>query len=133
MVIPPQPRPLYGFIGGLRAAVWLTIRSVAALSNNRSFSASILDVGVGHSGQGYTLTLLLPHVSTALSLMGAYCKKERALGRMEESSGSRGGESVAKYVGYKISKVRWKPQPSSAIQPSKIFATGSWDDEVCVN
>ena len=46
------------------------------------------------------------------------------------SSGSHGGEAVAKYVGYKPSRVRWKPQPSGAIRPSELFATGSWDDEV---
>ena len=49
------------------------------------------------------------------------------------SNGSQGGESVAKYVGYKISRVRWKPQPSGAIRPSEFFATGSWDDEVRSN
>ena len=44
------------------------------------------------------------------------------------SSDSR--PSVAKYVGYKVSRVRWKPQPAGAIRPSDIFAAGSWDDEV---
>ena len=43
------------------------------------------------------------------------------------------GTSVAKYVGYKISRVRWKPQPSGAIRPSDVFVAGSWDDEVRVN
>ena len=37
---------------------------------------------------------------------------------------------VVKYVGHKVSKVRWKPQPSGAIQSSDTFATGSWEDEV---
>lgn len=46
------------------------------------------------------------------------------------SNGSHSYEAVAKYVGYKLSKVRWKPQPSGAIRPSEFFATGSWDDEV---
>lgn len=39
------------------------------------------------------------------------------------------------YVGQKISKVCWKPQPPGAIASSEIFASGSWDDEsnkVCV-
>ncbi|CAI8020948.1 Nucleoporin Nup43 [Geodia barretti] len=40
------------------------------------------------------------------------------------------GTSVAKYVGYKISRVRWKPQPSGAIRPSDVFVAGSWDDKV---
>ena len=46
------------------------------------------------------------------------------------SSGSHSGDPVAKYVGFKISRVRWKPQPSGAIECSEYFATGSWDDEV---
>ena len=36
------------------------------------------------------------------------------------------------YVGQKISKVCWKPQPPGAIASSEIFASGSWDDEVCI-
>lgn len=46
------------------------------------------------------------------------------------SSSSHSGDPVAKYVGFKISRVRWKPQPSGAIECSEYFATGSWDDEV---
>ena len=46
---------------------------------------------------------------------------------------SYAGKSVAKYVGYKISRVRWKPQSAGAIRPSDIFVAGSWDDEVRVN
>lgn len=37
---------------------------------------------------------------------------------------------VVKYVGHKVSKVRWKPQPSGAIQSSDTFASASWEDEV---
>ncbi len=39
-------------------------------------------------------------------------------------------EPVTKYVGYKVSKVRWKPQPAGSIEGSDTFASGSWDDEV---
>ena len=46
---------------------------------------------------------------------------------------SYAGKSVAKYVGYKISRVRWKPQSAGAIRPSDIFVAGSWDDEVRFN
>lgn len=37
---------------------------------------------------------------------------------------------VVKYVGHKVSKVRWRPQPAGCIEPSDIFASGSWDDMV---
>ena len=49
------------------------------------------------------------------------------LGGMAAGGGS---DTVVKYVGYKVSKVRWKPVPSGAIESSDIFATGSWDDAV---
>lgn len=35
----------------------------------------------------------------------------------------------AKYVSQKISKTRWRPVSSSALQQPEIFATGSWDNE----
>lgn len=35
-----------------------------------------------------------------------------------------------KYVGHKVSKVRWRPQLAGSIDPSDIFASGSWDDVV---
>ena len=41
-----------------------------------------------------------------------------------------GSALVVKFVGQKISKVRWKPQPSDAIGSSDVFASGSWDDQV---
>lgn len=37
---------------------------------------------------------------------------------------------VVKYVGHKVSKVRWKPQPSGAIESSDTFVSGSYEDEV---
>lgn len=43
---------------------------------------------------------------------------------------ANGSALVVKFVGQKISKVRWKPQPSGAIGSSDVFASGSWDDEV---
>ena len=39
-------------------------------------------------------------------------------------------EFVAKYVGHKVSKVRWKPQPPGSVQASNLFVSGSWDEEV---
>ncbi len=46
------------------------------------------------------------------------------------ANGVHNSEPVVKFVGQKISKVRWKPQPSGAIASSDVFASGSWDDEV---
>ena len=47
-------------------------------------------------------------------------------------NGTHSSEPVVKYVGQKVSKVRWKPQPSGAIGSSDVFASGSWNDEVSV-
>lgn len=35
----------------------------------------------------------------------------------------------AKYVSQKISKTRWRPVSSAALQQPAVFATGSWDNE----
>ena len=35
-----------------------------------------------------------------------------------------------KYVGHKVSCLRWKPQPAGAIEGSDVFVSGSYDDEV---
>ena len=40
------------------------------------------------------------------------------------------GETVAKYVGHKIAKVRWVPQVKGQLNPSETFVTGGWDDQV---
>ena len=37
---------------------------------------------------------------------------------------------VVKYVGHKVSRVRWKPLPSGAIESSDTFVSGSCEDEV---
>ena len=39
------------------------------------------------------------------------------------------GETVAKYVGHKVSKVRWIPQVQGQLNPSESFVTGGWDDQ----
>ena len=39
------------------------------------------------------------------------------------------GETVAEYVGHKISKVRWMPQVQGQLNPSETFVTGGWDDQ----
>ncbi len=39
-------------------------------------------------------------------------------------------DPVTKYVGYKVSTVRWRPQPTGSIESSDTFVSGSWDDEV---
>lgn len=39
------------------------------------------------------------------------------------------GETVAKYVGHKVSKVRWIPQVQGELNPSETFVTGGWDDQ----
>lgn len=39
-------------------------------------------------------------------------------------------EWVVKYVGHKVSKVRWRPQLAGSIDASDTFASGSWDDVV---
>ena len=39
------------------------------------------------------------------------------------------GETVAKYVGHKVSKVRWIPQVQGQLNPSVSFVTGGWDDQ----
>ena len=74
----------------------------------------------------------------SLAHMGAFLQKRarelrRRLRGTMANNGGHSGEAVAKYVGYKISRVRWKPQPSGAILSSQLFATGSWDDEVRSN
>ncbi|XP_073255676.1 nucleoporin Nup43-like [Porites lutea] len=40
------------------------------------------------------------------------------------------GETVAEYVGHKISKVRWMPQVQGQLNPSETFVTGGWDDQI---
>lgn len=35
-----------------------------------------------------------------------------------------------KFVSQKISKIRWRPRLKQSLQPSNVFASGSWDDEV---
>ncbi|KAJ7394396.1 Nucleoporin Nup43 [Desmophyllum pertusum] len=40
------------------------------------------------------------------------------------------GETVAKYVGHKVSKVRWIPQVQGQLNPSETFVTGGWDDQI---
>lgn len=42
------------------------------------------------------------------------------------------GETVAKYVGHKVSKVRWIPQVQGQLNPSESFVTGGWDDQASV-
>lgn len=39
------------------------------------------------------------------------------------------GEIVVKYVGRKVSKVRWIPQVQGQLNPSESFVTGGWDDQ----
>ena len=39
------------------------------------------------------------------------------------------GETVAKYVGHKVAKVRWIPQVQGQLNPSETFVTGGWDDQ----
>ena len=39
----------------------------------------------------------------------------------------------AKFVSKKINKIRWQPLSSETIGRSNVFATGSWDDVVCIN
>ncbi|XP_071112729.1 nucleoporin Nup43-like [Haliotis cracherodii] len=38
-------------------------------------------------------------------------------------------EFNVKFVGQKLSKIRWRPTQSQSIIQSDVFATGSWDDE----
>ncbi|XP_068698989.1 nucleoporin Nup43-like [Montipora foliosa] len=40
------------------------------------------------------------------------------------------GETVAKYVGHKVAKVRWIPQVQGQLNPSETFVTGGWDDQI---
>ncbi|XP_067049328.1 nucleoporin Nup43-like [Acropora muricata] len=40
------------------------------------------------------------------------------------------GETVAKYVGHKIAKIRWIPEVQGQLNPSKTFVTGGWDDQI---
>lgn len=47
-----------------------------------------------------------------------------------EMEGQSSSETVVKYVGHKVSCLRWKPQPSGAIESSDVFISGSYDDEV---
>ena len=42
------------------------------------------------------------------------------------------GETVAKYVGHKVSKVRWIPQVQGQLNPSESFVTGGWDDQASI-
>ena len=37
---------------------------------------------------------------------------------------------VVKYIGHKVSRVRWKPLPSGAIESSDTFVSSSCEDEV---
>ena len=39
------------------------------------------------------------------------------------------GETIAKYVGHKVSKVRWIPEEKGQLNPSDTFVTGGWDDQ----
>lgn len=39
------------------------------------------------------------------------------------------GETVAKYIGHKVAKVRWIPQVNGQLNPSETFVTGGWDDQ----
>ena len=39
------------------------------------------------------------------------------------------GETIAKYVGHKVAKVRWIPQVQGQLNPSETFVTGGWDDQ----
>ena len=41
-------------------------------------------------------------------------------------------EINVKFVSQKVSKVRWRPRAKQSIQPSDIFASGSWDDDVSI-
>lgn len=45
-------------------------------------------------------------------------------------NGVKSSTPSVKYVGHKVSKVRWKPQPSGAIESSDTFVSGSCEDEV---
>ena len=45
-------------------------------------------------------------------------------------NGAQSSLPVVKYVGHKVSKVRWKPQPTGAIESSDTFVSGSCEDEV---
>lgn len=47
----------------------------------------------------------------------------------ESSAMANVGETVVKYVGHKISKVRWIPQVQGQLNPSETFVTGGWDDK----
>ena len=47
-------------------------------------------------------------------------------------NGVKSSTPSVKYVGHKVSKVRWKPQPSGAIESSDTFVSGSCEDEVSI-
>jgi len=40
-------------------------------------------------------------------------------------------QTLASFVSKKISKVRWQPTSKHVVQKPTIFASGSWDDNVC--
>ena len=40
-------------------------------------------------------------------------------------------KAVANFVSRKISKVRWRPTSKHVVQKPTVFASGSWDDNVC--
>jgi len=40
-------------------------------------------------------------------------------------------QTTANFVSKKISKVRWRPTSKHVVQKPTMFASGSWDDNVC--
>ena len=39
-------------------------------------------------------------------------------------------DSTATFISQKISRIRWKPDPSQIVEKPELFVTGSWDNGV---
>lgn len=49
---------------------------------------------------------------------------------MEDVEEDWGEKLMIKYIGQKVSRVRWKPSYYGKIHGADKFITGAWDDEV---
>ena len=51
---------------------------------------------------------------------------------MEDAEDDWGEKLMIKYIGQKVSRVRWKPSYYGKIHGADKFVTGAWDDRVCI-
>ena len=51
---------------------------------------------------------------------------------MEDTEEDWGEKLMIKYIGQKVSRVRWKPSYYGKIHGADKFVTGAWDDRVCI-